>query len=103
MNHEQDKTKQLPGISRKEEESYLLKTLAVVSDNVENYRREVSRMQGEIDEMLAHYHDNDAEVYTMLSNTVTLHDHMKQALSKNEKSPGETVFRQDHIPRRVSP
>ena len=92
MNHEQDKTKQLPGISRKEEESYLLKTLAVVSDNVENYRREVSRMQGEIDEMLAHYHDNDAEVYTMLSNTVTLHDHMKQALSKNEKARAKPYF-----------
>lgn len=92
MNHEQDKIKQLPGISGQEETQYLKKTLAVVSDNVENYRKEVSRMQSQIDEMLAHYHDNDTEVYTMLSNTVTLHDHMKHALAKNEKAKVKPYF-----------
>lgn len=92
MDHEQDKMKQLPGISRQEETQYLAKTLAVVSDNIENYRKEVSRMQAQIDEMLAHYHDNDTEVYTMLSNTVTLHDHMKHALAKNEKAKAKPYF-----------
>lgn len=92
MDHEQDKIKQLPGISRQEETQYLAKTLAVVSDNIENYRKEVSRMQAQIDEMLAHYHDNDTEVYTMLSNTVTLHDHMKHALAKNEKAKAKPYF-----------
>ena len=81
-----------PGTSRQEEEGYLQKTLAVVSDNVENYRGEVARMQEQIDEMLAHYHDNDAEVYTILSNTVTMHDHMKYALIKNEKATAKPYF-----------
>ena len=53
--------------SKREEEAYLARTLAVVHDNVENYGREVARMQANIDEMLEHYHDNDAEVYTILN------------------------------------
>lgn len=80
------------GISRQAEEGYLGKTLAVVHDNVENYGREVARMQGDIDEMLAHYHDNDAEVLTILNNTVTLHSHMKRALERNEKALGKPYF-----------
>lgn len=81
-----------PGTSKQEEEEYLQKTLAVVSDNVTNYRGEVTRMQEQIDEMLAHYHDNDVEVYTILSNTVTMHDHMKHALIKNEKAKAKPYF-----------
>ena len=66
--------------SRKAEEAYLQQTLAVVEDNLSHYGREVARMQEDIDEMLAHYHDNDVEVLTILNNTVTLHDHMKRAM-----------------------
>ena len=71
------------GLSRQAEEHYLEQTLAVVRDNLENYGREVNRMQSDIDEMLAHYHDNDVEVYTILTNTVTLHEHMKRAIIRN--------------------
>lgn len=78
--------------SKREEEAYLARTLAVVHDNVENYGREVSRMQANIDEMLEHYHDNDAEVYTILNNTITLHDHMKRALARNEKAMKKPYF-----------
>ena len=77
---------------RQAEEDYLEQTLTVVRDNLTNYGREVSRMQGDIDEMLAHYHDNDAEVLTILNNTVTMHDHMKRALMRNQKALHKPYF-----------
>lgn len=78
--------------SRQAEEAYLQQTLAVVEDNLSHYGKEVSRMQEDIDEMLAHYHDNDVEVLTILNNTVTLHDHMKRALLRNEKAQNKPYF-----------
>ena len=79
-------------ISRQAEERYLQKTLAVVENNLARYGQEVARMQEDIDEMLAHYHDNDVEVLTILNNTVTLHDHMKRALLRNEKAQSKPYF-----------
>lgn len=79
-------------LSRQAEENYLEQTLAVVKDNLTNYGQEVSRMQEDIDEMLAHYHDNDVEVLTILNNTVTMHDHMKRALLRNEKALNKPYF-----------
>ena len=61
-------------------------------DNVEEYGKEVARMQEDIDEMLEHYHDNDTEVLTILNNTVTLHRHMKRALERNEKAVKKPYF-----------
>ena len=95
------------GLSRQAEEQYLEKTLAVVKDNLENYGREVKRMQDDIDEMLAHYHDNDVEVYTILNNTITLHDHMKRALIRNEKALnkpyfGRIIFRDESLDKMES-
>ena len=54
--------------SRKAEEAYLAETLRVVRDNVREYGQEVAKMQEDIDEMLEHYHDNDAEVLTIQKN-----------------------------------
>lgn len=103
----QEKRKISIGLSRQDEETYLAKTLSVVWDNVTNYGREVSRMQADIDEMLAHYHDNDTEVLTILNNTVTLHDHMKRALSRNEKAMnkpyfGRIIFRDENLRKEES-
>lgn len=80
------------GTRRKDEEGYLRETLTVVRANMEKYGQEVSRMQADIDEMLAHYHDNDVEVLTLLNNTVTLHEHMKRALMRNEKAEKKPYF-----------
>lgn len=90
-----------------DEEAYLAKTLAVVQDNVTNYGQEVSRMQADIDEMLAHYHDNDTEVLTILNNTVTLHEHMKRALLRNEKAMsrpyfGRIIFQDENLHKKES-
>lgn len=94
-------------ISRQEEETHLEGTLAVVKDNVANYGQEVARMKEDIDEMLTHYHDNDAEVYTILSNTVTMHDHMKWALERNERALdkpyfGRIIFRDETLGKEES-
>lgn len=80
------------GISRRAEEENLGKTLKIVRDNVDNYSREVAKMQEDIDEMLEHYHDNDVEVFTILNNTVTLHNYMKRALIRNEKALKKPYF-----------
>ncbi len=80
------------GISRDAEEAYLGKTLAVVRSNVENYGREVARMREDIDEMLEHFHDDNPEVINLLENTITLHDHMKRALERNEKAMRKPYF-----------
>ena len=80
------------GVSRKAEEDYLRETLEVVSRNLKNYSGEVARMQENIDEMLARYHDNDVEVLTILNNTVTMHEHMKRALMRNEKAKNKPYF-----------
>lgn len=78
--------------SRPDEEAHLEQTLAIVRENVDNYSREAARMNADIEEMLRHYHDNDVEVYTILNNTITMHDHMKRALVRNEKALNKPYF-----------
>lgn len=95
-----EKEKELPGMSRQEEEAYLDETLAVVKRNVEQYGQEVRKMGGEIDEMREHFRSNDVEMLTLLHNTITLRDHMKRALLRNEKAQrkpyfGRIVFRDE--------
>ena len=82
----------IKGTSRSEEEAYLKRTLEVVKTNVKNYEDDVAKMQEEIDEMLDHYHDNDAEVYTLLSNTITMRDNMAHALHRNQKALKKPYF-----------
>lgn len=77
---------------RESEEQYLKETLKVIEDNLANYSREVTRMQAEIDEMLEHYHDNDVELWTILNNTITLNDHMKRNLLRNERAKQKPYF-----------
>lgn len=92
---------------REAEEQYLEKTLDVVESNLANYGSEVSRMQEQIDEMLGHYHDNNVELWTLLNNTITLNEHMKRALARNEKARlkpyfGRIVFRDETLGKEES-
>ena len=82
----------IQGTSRPDEEKHLEETLAVIHENMEEYGRQVTKMKADIDEMLEHYHDNDVEVYTILVNTITMHDHMKRALMRNEKASDKPYF-----------
>ena len=77
---------------KKQEEAYLRETLQIISKNVEAYERDVTKMQADIDEMLDHYHDNDAELYTALNNTITMKDNMKSALQRNIKAQKKPYF-----------
>lgn len=77
---------------REAEELYLRETLRIIDTNLANYRQEVTRMQADIDEMLEHYHDNDTEVWTILNNTITLNEHMKRALARNERAKQKPYF-----------
>lgn len=77
---------------RASEEQYLQETMEVIETNLENYGSEVARMQQDIDEMLEHYHDNDVEVWTILNNTITLNEHMKRALERNERALHKPYF-----------
>ena len=77
---------------RKSEERYLEETMKVIDRNLAEYGCESRRMQAEIDEMLEHYHDNDVELWTLLNNTITLNDHMKRALARNEKAKSKPYF-----------
>lgn len=87
----EEKTKR-HGTSRQAEERHLTDTLAVVQKNVVNYTAQVTQMRADIDEMLEHYHDNDVEELTTLNNTITMHDHMKRALERNEKALVKPYF-----------
>lgn len=87
-----EKERRIAGTTRSEEEAYLDKTLRIVKRNVRNYEQNISQMQEEIDEMLEHYHDNDVEVYTSLSNTVTMRDNMELALMRNRKAMKKPYF-----------
>ena len=60
--------------------------------NVENYESEIREMSDQIEEMLQHYHDNDVEVYTQMSNTVTMRDHMQSALKRNQRATKKPYF-----------
>lgn len=80
------------GTSREDEEKHLEETLDVIHANMDSYGRQVREMKADIDEMLEHYHDDDAEVYVILTNTITLHDHMKRALERNEKAVKKPYF-----------
>lgn len=75
-----------------QEEEYLKQTLDIVKRNVENYESEIREMSDQIEEMLQHYHDNDVEVYTQMSNTVTMRDHMQSALKRNQRATKKPYF-----------
>ena len=105
--NKQETEKELTGIDRKAEADYLQKTLQVIKTNIASYETEVSQMQEQIDEMLDHYHDNDVEIYTALSNTVTMRDNMKHALLKNQKAIkkpyfGRIIFRDETLEKEES-
>lgn len=87
-----EEEKHIQGTSRKDEEKHLKQTLAVIHANMDSYGRQVREMKANIDEMLERYHDNDAEVYVILNNTITLHDHMKRALERNERAGNKPYF-----------
>ncbi len=69
-------------LSRAYEERHLAECVEVIRTNTEMYEVEVRRMNAEIKDMYERYHDNDLEIFTELSNTITMNENMKIALAK---------------------
>ncbi len=86
------KTNELPNTSMAAEKHHLKETLAVIYDNIENYGRDVSKMAEEIEDMLEHFHDDNPELINTLENKITMHDHLKRALERNEKARKKPYF-----------
>lgn len=67
---------------RLREEAHLEECVGIIRKNIAAYEKDVAVMGEEIQDMYKRYHDNDPEIFTELSNTITMHDNMRQALEK---------------------
>jgi len=79
-------------MSRKYEENYLTECLTVIKDNIARYQSQVDVMSQEIEHMYKHYHSDSPELYTELSNTITMYDSAKLALEHNKKALAKPYF-----------
>ena len=68
MSSEETRRK-LPGKTRRAEEQHLKETLEIIHKNVERYREEVALLRTDIDDMQAHFHDDNPELINTLENT----------------------------------
>lgn len=90
---DQKEARKIPrNASRQAEEEFLREALAVIRANLKSYGDLVSEKRAEIDEMLEHFHDDNPELINLLENTITLHDHMKRALERNERARNKPYF-----------
>lgn len=92
MIQEENKLSQSEGASRLEEEEHLKYVISIVGENVKNYTVQSAQMKTDIEDMWKRYHDNDVELYTTLCNTITMYEHMKRALERNEKAMNKPYF-----------
>lgn len=77
---------------RRAEEDHLAKCIEVIKANIAVYEEDVKRMNAEIKQMYDQYRDNDPEIFTELSNTITMNENMKTALSKNLRALKKPYF-----------
>ena len=77
---------------RLREEAHLTECVEIIRKNIAGYEKDVAVMGEEIQDMYKRYHDNDPEIFTELSNTITMHDNMKQALAKNLRALKKAYF-----------
>ncbi len=78
--------------SREYEEQHLKECVNVIEQNIEKYATQEAILAGDIKEMYDHYHDDSPEIYTELSNTMTMHGSIKRALNKNRKALQKPYF-----------
>ncbi len=79
-------------IDRASEERHLASCLEVIQDNIARYEAETDRAEKEIQDMFDHYHSDNPEMYTMLSNTITMNDLTKDLLQKNKRALPKPYF-----------
>lgn len=74
------------------EETYLKDCVRVIRRNIESYEKEIKVMDAEIEDMYDRYRHDDPEIFTELSNTITMNNNMKTALNKNQKALKKSYF-----------
>ncbi len=79
-------------LDRAYEERHLTECVEVIRANIAVYEEEVRRMNVEIKDMYERYRDDDPEIFTELSNTITMNENMKTALSKNLRALKKPYF-----------
>lgn len=77
---------------RLREEAHLKECVKVIRENIAVYEKDVAVMGEEIQDMYKRYHDDDPEIFTELSNTITMHNNMRQALEKNLRALKKAYF-----------
>lgn len=77
---------------RMQEETYLNDCICIIKKNIESYEKDVAVMSADIQDMYERYRDDDPEVFTELSNTITMNENMKIALSKNLRALKKPYF-----------
>lgn len=77
---------------RLREEAHLKECVGIIRKNIAAYETDVAVMGEEIQDMYKRYHDNDPEIFTELSNTITMHENMRQALQKNLRALKKAYF-----------
>ncbi|MBE5971551.1 MAG: DUF4968 domain-containing protein [Lachnoclostridium sp.] len=84
--------KKLPGKTRRAEEQHLKETLEIIRKNVDRYTEEVSALRTDIDDMQAHFHDDNPELINALENTYTMYDFQNRTLERNRRALKKPYF-----------
>ena len=82
----------VPGISREAEEQRLHDTLDVVRDNLTKYGAQVTELRAGIDDMQAHFHDDNPELINELENAYTMYNFLENALVRGERALKKPYF-----------
>ena len=84
--------KKLPGKTRRAEELHLKETLEIIRKNVEQYSDIVSTLRTDIDDMQAHFHDDNPELINTLENTYTMYNFQNRTLERNLRALKKPYF-----------
>lgn len=79
-------------MEREMEEQHLQECLTIIKDNIETFQTEVVSMNAEIKEMYERYRDEDPEIFTELSNKISMKESTKMALDKNLRALKKPYF-----------
>lgn len=74
------------------EEQHLKETVEIATENCNRYEAEMNIMRADIDEMTAHYHDDNPEIWVTLNNTITMYDNTARAFAKNARARNKPYF-----------
>lgn len=74
------------------EEQYLNICIRIIKKNIDAYMKEIEIMSADIEDMYDRYRQDDPEIFTELSNTITMNENMKTALHKNQRALKKPYF-----------